>query len=381
MRTAGGSPMAAPAKTLLVNESPSCNFYRDLLNAVAVKQQLWQRLGGVLAKQSRLSLSLEAIAMFLVVATVDYVTGYEVTIFPFYSIPILFALWLIGVRFAVIIAVLSTISWWWADSATGHPYSREWLQVWDAITRLMFFLLAIAAGSAVRKQRDANRSRIDLLEHSQELEREIINISEREQQRIGRDLHDGLGQYLVAVGMAADSLRDDMEKESAQGASQIGKIADLLHTAVVRVRDLSRGLSPVDRDEGGLEAALEELTASASRLSGIPCSFICDGPVSVPDNERAVHLYRIAQEGLNNAIKHAGAKIIVVALEACNGSLSLRISDDGTGMEPANPKGRGMGFNIMRYRARELGGTLEIQPNSPRGTVVVCSIGRQGNIS
>ncbi len=211
------------------------------------------------------------------------------------------------------------------------------------------------------------------------MDREIISVSEREQERIGYDLHDGLGQYLVAIGMSADSLKDDLEKEALPGADEAGKIADLLHNAVVQIRDISRGLSPVDRDEGGLEAALEGLASSTTRLSGIPCSFICGGNIPLQDNSQAVHIYRIAQEALNNAIKHGNPKAVEIALEAGNGTLSLRVSDDGSGLETNGSKNnRGMGLNIMRYRARMLGGNLEVKSNSPMGTVIVCTMNAKG---
>ena len=334
-----------------------------------------KRIAELLPKQARGLLLLEAVAMVGLVGFVDYITGYEVTVFPFYSFAILFALWFDSTASAMAIAVMSALTWWGVDTALRHPYSREWLQVWDATVRFIFFLLVIASGSAIRKQRDANRAQIALLERSQKLEREIIGISEREQQRIGRDLHDGLGQYMVAIGMAADSLKDDLEKESLRGAPEMKRISDYLHNAVVRIRDISRGLSPVDRDEGGLEAALEELATSASRLANIPVTFICEGFLPVNNNERAVHLFRIAQEALGNAIKHGRPKLIVIALETDGNGISLRVSDDGTGIDPVLSKtSRGMGFNIMHYRARMAGGTLDIQPNSPTGTVVTCSI-------
>lgn len=329
----------------------------------------------LIASQSPAWVMAGAVALVFLVGIVDYSTGYEATIFPFYAIPILFATWFGSRKGAIIIAILSALSWWLADTASHHPYTQQWHQIWDALVRLIFFLLVIASGSAARHQRDSNRARIELLERSQSLEREIISISEREQVRIGQDLHDGLGQYLVAVGMSADSLKDDLEKEAVLRAGDAKKIADLLHDAVVQIRDISRGLSPVDRDEGGLEAALGELSASTSRLSGIPCSFTCDGEMPHQDNARAVHLYRITQEALNNSIKHARPKALAIALEAANGDLSLRISDDGIGLDTnAARDKKGMGFNIMRYRARMLGGNLEIRQNSPTGTMVVCTI-------
>ena len=132
----------------------------------------------------------------------------------------------------------------------------------------------------------------------------------------------------------------------------------------------------MDRDEGGLESALNELASITSKLAITSCSFISVGPVQILDNAGAVHLYRIAQEALNNAIKHGHAQAVVIALEACDGTLSLRVSDDGMGLDSTCSERKGMGLNIMRYRARMLAGTLEIQPNSPAGTVVTCTIAR-----
>jgi signal transduction histidine kinase len=165
----------------------------------------------------------------------------------------------------------------------------------------MFFCLVMFAGAIFKQQRDSIRDRVELLERSQQLEREIINISEREQQRIGRDLHDGVCQYLAAIGFTAAMLNRDLERDSSIRAEKAGEIAHLLQDAAKRTRDLARGLSPVDRDEGGLESALNELALSTSKLAGISCSFICFGPVQIRDNARAVHLLRApAQKGIDS---------------------------------------------------------------------------------
>jgi len=315
-----------------------------------------------------------ALALTIAIGLIDYLTGDEITVDPFYSVPILLMVWFGNRNLAIVISICCALAWWWANSAVGHRYSSEWFRIWDAIVRLMFFCLVMFAGWIFKQQRDSIRARIKLLERSQRLEREIIDISEREQQRIGRDLHDGVCQYLAAIGFSAAILSRDLERESSIRSHKAGEIANLLQDALKRTRDLARGLSPVDRDEGGLESALNELASSTSRLSGISCSFICVGQVEIRDNARAVHLFRIAQEALNNAIKHGRPKAVVVALEASNRALSLRVSDDGVGFDPSGSERKGMGLNIMRYRARMLAGTLEIQSNSPVGTMVTCTI-------
>src|SRR4029077_17324458 len=269
-----------------------------------------------LRRQSRVWLFIQSLALVITIGFIDYVTGDEATLDPFYSIPILLMVWYGNRNLAIVISVFCALAWWWASSAAGHAYSSEWLRTWDTIVRLMFFCLVMFAGSIFKQQRDSIRDRIELLERSQQLEREIINISEREQQRIGRDLHDGVCQYLAAISFTAAMLNRDLERESSIRAEKGGEIASLLQDAAKRTRDLARGLSPVDRDEGGLESALNELASITSKLAITSCSFISVGPVQVLDNARAVHLYRIAQEALNNAIKHGQAQAVVIALEA-----------------------------------------------------------------
>jgi signal transduction histidine kinase len=333
-----------------------------------------RRLIHLVNRQPRVWLYIEAITLTIVIGLIDYITGYEVTIYPFYSIPILLMVWFGDTRLAIVISVLSTIAWWIVDKAVGHVYSSEWLRMWDAVVRLMFFSLVLFAGWSVKRQRDEARARIELLERSQQLEKEIIEISEREQERIGRDLHDGVCQYLVAIGFTASMLRQELEKTSQSHASRVGEVANHLRDAAARVRQLARGLSPVDQDEGGLESALEELASSTSKLTGISCSFVCPGPVPSLDSTPAVHVFRIAQEAVSNALKHGHAKSVVIALDNGDGACSLRVSDDGVGFIPSVTERKGMGLSIMRYRARMIGGDLEIQPNSPTGTVVACTI-------
>jgi len=320
----------------------------------------------------------------MVLATIgllDYVTGYEVTFYPFYSIPILLVLWTEGKAHAILLSLLSTCSWWVADVLSGHHYTREWLRSWDTVVRFLFFYLVVLAGEAVIKQRNANRKQIELLERQRKLEQELIQISEREQQRIGRDLHDGLGQYLVAIGLSADSLQHELEGESLRGAAAIKQIAGLLHDAVGRTRDLAKGLSPVDPHEGGLECALESLAASTQRLTGVPCTLVSDGAALSCGEAVTMHIYRIAQEALNNAIKHAKATEVIIALEVNDGMIALRVSDDGVGFDASLLERNGLGLSIMQYRANMIGGLLEIQPNVPSGTVVSCTVSESVNHS
>ncbi len=325
---------------------------------------------------SQILIFFQALALVGAVGLIDYVTGYEVTIFPFYSIPILLALWYGNRQSAIAISIFSALAWLGADVASGHQYSSEWLRIWDTVVRWMFFGLVIFAGMAIRQQRDAHRARVDLLERMHRLEKDITDISERERQRIGRDLHDGVCQQLVAVAYTAGLLKKELQSAAPLHARTAGEIASRLHSAMVETRDLARGLSPVDPHAHGLESALDELASTAARLTDLACTFHCPDPVQITDNAVSVHLFRIAQEALNNATKHSHAREITISLKGGDDSLALRISDDGCGLKPSQAGQGGIGLKIMAYRARSIGGALRITPNSPTGTVVSCTINR-----
>ena len=334
-----------------------------------------EKAASIFKTQSAFWNFLQAAALVALIGFLDYITGIEMAFYPFYALPILFMIW-VGDRVqAAAICVLCALVWWWADAAAGHVYDHEWMRAWDALIRLMFFLVVTFAGAAYKQQRAIVAARVALLERSRQLEQEIISISERERQGIGRDLHDGMCQYLAAIGLTADLLRQNLAQENHPRTQAAGEIANLIQDAVERAREVARGLSPVDRDEGGLESALEELVNSTTRLTGVQCVFLCDEPVPIQDNIRAIHLFRIAQEAISNATRHGRARNIVVAIDAGEGDFALRISDDGSGFDSATTGGRGgMGLNIMRYRARMIGGTLEVYPNAPTGTVVSCTV-------
>ncbi|WP_131989963.1 sensor histidine kinase [Chthoniobacter flavus] len=336
--------------------------------------RFWQGVTEFFRKQSPGWLYFEAIVLMGIIGVLDFLTGYEVEFFPFYAIPILLAVVWGGRKGAVLIAGLSAMVWYAVDRAAGHGYSQEWLRIWQAIVRLFFFFLVVVAGIALKKQRDFSRAQLALSERLRAMEREIISVSEREQVRIGRDLHDGVCQYLVAIAYTAGLLKQDLEREASAKAATAGEIADLLQDAVVRTRDLARGLSPVDSDVDGLASALEALASRTTKLMGVSCFVIYPKSVSIPDNAQAIHLYRIAQEAVSNAVKHGHARSVIIALESTDHELALRISDDGIGFDPAKVEKRGMGLNTMRYRAHVKGGDLNIEPNSPTGTVVTCTI-------
>lgn len=293
----------------------------------------------------------------------------------FYGIPIFLVAWFCDKKAAFLSALISGIVWWWADVEAGHPYLHNWIEAWETFARLSFFMFVAIGSSALKAHRDAAQARIALLEHTQRLEREIIGVSEREQQRIGQDLHDGLCQFLAGIGCAAASLRGDLAKMKLPAEAEIAaELATLLQDAVVQTRNLARGLVPVKMDEIGLACAIEELTVSITRLTGISCTFESNGSVPVLDDSVATHLYRMAQEAINNAMKHAKAKNIAVSLNGRGAKLTLQIMDDGIGISKNAPISDGMGLSIMNYRARLSGGKLQIKEGPDGGAIICCTI-------
>jgi signal transduction histidine kinase len=204
------------------------------------------------------------------------------------------------------------------------------------------------------------------------LEREILEISGREQRRIGQDLHDSLCQHLAGIGFMTKVLERKLASGLSVDSAEASELVSLIDQAITLTRGFARGLNPVRLDEG-LRAALEELAANCGRLFGIRCSFESDEPIAVIDETTATHVYRIAQEALNNAVKHARANSIAISFQTDGQACVLNVRDDGIGFPAPSNQGKGMGLNIMRYRASMIGGVLDIRNAEHGGTVLVCS--------
>jgi signal transduction histidine kinase len=317
----------------------------------------------------------EAASLLFPIAFYDYSTGYEVSLSILYCVPIFLVAWCCDRKLGLLMALLSGITWWWADVQAGHPYLQSWLEGWEVLVRCGFFIITAIGTSAVKHQRDESASRIALLEYSQKLEREIIGISEREQERIGQDLHDGICQYLAALSCSAASLKSDLEGHRLVAEARVAdELAGFLRDAVAQTRNLARGLVPVRMDEAGLASALEELTLSATRLLGIRCVYESAGTPLVRDNAVALHLYRIAQEAINNATKHGKATNVLVSLSENGQATTLRIVDNGVGISKTATGSNGMGLGLMYYRARLAHGELCIEEPATGGTAITCGI-------
>jgi PAS domain S-box-containing protein len=212
---------------------------------------------------------------------------------------------------------------------------------------------------------------IDITERKH-LEKAILDISAREQRRIGQDLHDGLGQHLTGIAFMAKVHEAKLAEQKRSETEDAAKIVKLVNEAIHKTRELARGLLPVVSDSQGLMSALQLWAAEVEDLFRVPCRFQCETPVLIHDDTMATHLYHIAQEAVNNAIKHGDPQSVLIQLSAEQGRGTLLVKDDGTGIADNSANVQGMGLHIMNYRAGVIGGTLEVRRDTPRGTVVTC---------
>jgi two-component system CheB/CheR fusion protein len=211
----------------------------------------------------------------------------------------------------------------------------------------------------------------DITERKQ-LEKTILEISAREQRRIGQDLHDGLGQHLTGIAFMSKVQEQKLMEKGLPEAGDAAKIVSLVNEAIYKTRELARGLLPVVSDAQGLMSALQQWAGEVEDLFGISCRFQCFTPVLIHDDTVATHLYYVAREAVNNAIKHGHARQIVIRLTADEHQGALTIQDDGCGIGSIILGNKGMGLHLMNYRARVVGGSLEVQRIPTGGTIVTC---------
>jgi PAS domain S-box-containing protein len=208
-----------------------------------------------------------------------------------------------------------------------------------------------------------------------QLERQILEISDREQARIGQELHDGLCQQLVSLAFDANSLESELSAKALPQARTAKRIADFLDQAITEARQLARGLFPIRLQAQGLPSALEELARTTRERFNVQCRSETHTGALVETKAMATHLYRIAQEAVNNAIQHGPARSIIVRLRNRDSRLELQVEDDGRGISPSRLKQcHGMGLHIMDYRARSIGGTFTFGPGPKGGTLISCCV-------
>jgi signal transduction histidine kinase len=349
------------------------------------------RLVQYLGRRPRPHLMLAGLGFLAAVGVVDYLTGFEIFFSVFYLLGVGLAAWYVGRNFGLLLSVLSVAVWVVGDWAAGARYSSPFIPAWNAMILLVFYFIVVGLLTSLRSLHNELENRVQQrtlalrqeIAERERLEKEILEISEREQRRIGHDLHDSLCQHLTGTALACQVLGEKLAAGSRPEAADANQLVELVEDGIALARNLARGICPVEMEAEGLMAAFRELAASVTKRSRIIGSFKCDPPVLIHDATTATHLYRIAQEAVTNAMRHGKPTRILICLLEGDGRLSLTVEDDGVGLSEGWQKGLGLGTHIMAHRAAMMSGSLVIEPGLGVGTVVRCSIpeahGLKGN--
>jgi signal transduction histidine kinase len=311
-------------------------------------------------------------AFMLLIGWLDWWTSWETSLFVLYAGPISLIAWRIDRRAGIGLGILSGGVWLLANWNT-HPYQSLLAYLWASTNRTIYFVFVALGVAAFRSLRHESEAKLKALLAARNLERLVTFSGEREQMRIGRDLHDGVCQSLAAIDCATAYLRSELQKDGLAQAHVAESIQKMVRKTIHEAKALARGLFPVQLDQQGLKAALLDVTSSMADLYGIPIDVQIEGDISELSSEKAIHVYRIAQEAVSNALRHATPSRVHVHLAVHeNSRMALRTTNDGRGFSPADCDSPGVGIQSMRHRTQILGGTLNIQPGAESGTLLEC---------
>ena len=352
-----------------------------MLETIRCAVKVCGRLVGILERQPSWIVTGVALVLVMGIGVADYLSGAEWSFSIFYLLAVSLAVWFAGKTSGILTAAASAIVWLVADLGAGFHASAV-APCWNAVIRLGVFVIVVFLFSAL-KELNAKTERIvqertaqltaEITEREQ-VQQQLIEIRNEEHGRIAQELHDGLCQDLTAIAFKAKLLQDTLAPGSEKEAREAARIVALLNRAVGQAYRLARGLDPIELAGDGLPSALDKLARHTEEVFGVDCTVSAE-PVTWPlDKRTSAHLYRIAQEAINNAVRHGQPQRVRIELKTANRQLCLTVEDDGTGFRPETPPQRGMGLRFMRYRAGSIGAALEIDSRPKEGTRVRCVV-------
>ncbi len=212
---------------------------------------------------------------------------------------------------------------------------------------------------------------IDITER-RNLEKTVLEITKKEQQRIGQELHDGLAQHLTSTAIVAKVLEKKLVDGPAGTVKEAKRVVGLINQAVAQTRELAQGLYALEMQSDDLFSSLKKLARETEKTVGLHCTFEAKDSMPIK-SEMAMHLYRIAREAVNNAVKHGQGENVWIRFERKgNHEAQLTIENDGKSFVKGGPKQKGLGMHIMRSRASVLNASLSVEPRPKGGAVVIC---------
>jgi signal transduction histidine kinase len=347
--------------------------------------ELWERslatyvwpVSRRLAERPKWEILAVSVLLTALIAVGEYFIRIRMSVALFYIPPIAMTAWFAGRRGALALMVVSIPIWLTAVWMKGE---RDYLAPLIINRLALLYLLGLVIAHIRDLQQNLQviaerraKALVTEIAERERLEREMLDISEREQQRIGQELHDGLCQQLAGTAMVTHVLARRLAN-SEEGA-EARKIVSSVEQAIDLARSVAKGLYPVATQSDGLMQAFEEFSATTSDIFGVSCRFDCDLPVLVEPPATAAHLFRIAQEAVSNAIRHGRATDILISLHHTESGLKLSVSDNGRGFDTtAPPKVSGMGLRTMAIRAKLMSGQLHVGSKAAGGMEVNCLI-------
>ncbi|MEY2539677.1 MAG: two-component system, LuxR family, sensor kinase FixL [Verrucomicrobiota bacterium] len=327
---------------------------------------------------SRIALIAACSALAILLGYLDYWTGYEQSLLLFYLVPIALATWFGDIMFGLVFSVISVGIWVASDLFAGIPTVGFW-NLGMALAAYAVFAVLLAKlrtllGELEHRVNERTRDLRREIAERERLDREIGQVADRERRRLGQELHDTLCQHLTGTALTAQTLREKLATRAAPEIPEADKVVRYIEEGIDLSRNLARGFFSPELEAEGLPFALEGLADNTSERFQIPCSFDTEGIVRVPDATVATQLYRIAQEAVMNAIKHAEAQSIGIRLLGSDDTLTLTITDDGVGLPEKLPQPEGLGFRLMSHGAALLGADFQARKNPGGGTSVVCKV-------
>jgi signal transduction histidine kinase len=327
---------------------------------------------------------LACILSVIAVGLIDYATGYETFFFTFYLLAIFWGTWQVGGLLGSLLAGLSVTAWVSSNIEAGAHYSSYFVPVWNAGIMLTIYLIIVGLLVRLKKAHSELENRVRLrtdaltreIQERVRLQKELIETGDREQRRVGRELHDGLCQHLTGTALAGHLLAQKLGAASAQDSAQAARLVQLIEEAIEMTRNLSHQLDPVELKSGKIQDHLEDLAVGTRQRFKIDCQVNCrldrplDGPV-------ATHLYRIAQEAVAQAVSHPEVKRIAVGLETAGNDIVLTVTDDGN-VPAAEAIMDTEAKRSMSFRADLIGAILSSERLADRGTRLTCVLPAAG---
>jgi signal transduction histidine kinase len=328
---------------------------------------------------SRVGLAAICLLLIGLLAYLDYLTGYEQSLLLFYLVPVALATWFGGLYFGLACSVISVAAWIASDLFAGIPTVGAW-NLGMALAAYVVFAVLLSKlrtvlGDLENRVRERTKALRREIAERERLDREIAEVADRERRRLGQDLHDSLCQHLTGTALTAQTLREKLAIRSAPEIGEADKVVRYLEEGIDLSRNLARGFFSPELEAEGLMFALQSLAENTSERFQIACEFESEGLVRVPDSAAATQLYRIAQEAVMNAIKHAGARRVDIRLEESAANLTLSISDDGVGLPEKLTDQEGLGMRLMSHGAALIGAKFYAGRNPDGGTIVSCRVG------